>query len=168
MSDVIIVTASHNKNLELANEFKDELNRLGTENEILDLIQLALPMYTPDEEAKGVPQRVHDIVKKFEAAKGFVFVTPEYNGSIPPILSNLIAWISRSGTEDWRQSFNAKPVALGTFSGSGGIQALMFLRSQLAYIGADVIGRQVRATFQIELNRDDLEGVSLLLAKAIR
>ncbi len=168
MSDVIIVTASHNKNLELANEFKDELNRLGTENEILDLIQLALPMYTPDEEAKGVPQKVHDIVKKFEAAKGFVFVTPEYNGSIPPILSNLIAWISRSGTEDWRQSFNAKPVALGTFSGSGGIQALMFLRSQLAYIGADVIGRQVRATFQIELNRDDLEGVSLLLAKAIR
>ncbi len=168
MSDVIIVTASHNKNLELANEFKDELNRLGTENEILDLIQLALPMYTPDEEAKGVPQKVHDIVKTFEAAKGFVFVTPEYNGSIPPILSNLIAWISRSGTEDWRQSFNAKPVALGTFSGSGGIQALMFLRSQLAYIGADVIGRQVRATFQIELNRDDLEGVSLLLAKAIR
>ena len=168
MSDVIIVTASHNKNLELANEFKDELNRLGTENEILDLIQLALPMYTPDEEAKGLPQKVHDIVKKFEAAKGFVFVTPEYNGSIPPILSNLIAWISRSGTEDWRQSFNAKPVALGTFSGSGGIQALMFLRSQLAYIGADVIGRQVRATFQIELNRDDLEGVSLLLAKAIR
>ena len=168
MSDIIIVAASNNKNLELANEFKKELDKLQTKNEILDLIQLGLPMYTPDEEAKGVPQKVHDIVKQFEAAKGFVFVTPEYNGSIPPVLNNLIAWISRSGDEDWRKSFNAKPVALGTFSGAGGVQALMFLRGQLAYIGADVIGRQVRATYQIELNRDDLEGVSALLAKSIK
>ena len=87
---------------------------------------------------------------------------------MPPVVTNFIAWISRSGDLNWRESFNGKPAALSSFSGSGGIQALVALRTQLSYIGLNTIGRQVRATYKEDLNLDDVNAVSDLLIQGMK
>lgn len=67
---------------------------------------------------------------------------PEYNGSIPPVLSIAIAWLSVMDT-DFRALFNDRPMAIATHSGGNGMELLMSLRIQLCHLGADVIGRQL-------------------------
>ncbi len=167
MSKIIILAGSNNKNLELAKEFENYLVKKTVESIVIDIVSLGIPLYTPVEESKGIPEIVHHYKELFDNAAGFVFVIPEYNGGIPPAVTSLIAWISRSGDNNWRQAFNGKPAALASFSGSGGVQALVSLRTQLSYIGLNTIGRQVRATFKEELKMSDLEAVSDILLKGI-
>ena len=65
---------------------------------------------------------------------------PEYNGSIPPVLTSAIVWLSVQG-DDFRNLFNGRPVAMASFSGGPGIELLMVLRTQLTHLGAQVVGR---------------------------
>ena len=67
---------------------------------------------------------------------------PEYNGSIPPSLTNAIAWLSVTD-DDFRSLFNGRPIAMATFSGGGGMELLVSLRIQLTHLGAQVVGRQL-------------------------
>ena len=168
MSDVVILAGSNNKNLELANEFEKHFTAKSVKSTVLDLVSLNLPLYTPTEEVRGIPKAVLQYKELMDNAKGFVFVVPEYNGGVPPVVTNFIAWISRSGDLNWRESFNGKPAALSSFSGSGGIQALVALRTQLSYIGLNTIGRQVRATYKEDLNLDDVNAVSDLLIQGMK
>ena len=168
MSKIVIIAGSNNKNLALANEFKDRFDQNHVESQVVDLVSLGIPLYTPAKEAEGIPDQVFEYKELFDQASGFVFAIPEYNGGIPPVVTNLIAWISRSGDQDWRKSFNGKPAALASFSGSGGFQVLISLRTQLAYIGLNVLGRQVRATFKEDLNLDDVKAVSELLLRDVK
>jgi NAD(P)H-dependent FMN reductase len=168
MSKIVIIAGSNNRNLELSREFQKYFEQNNVASAILDLVSLNLPLYTPAEESKGIPEEVHKYKKILEVATGFVFSIPEYNGGIPPVVTNMLAWVSRSGDKDWRSCFNGKPAALASFSGSGGIQALASLRNQLSYIGMNTIGRQVRATFKQELNLQDVEAVGQLLLKSCK
>lgn len=163
MTKILILAASNNKNLELAGHFKEQFNGHQVDSEILDLAALELPLYSPLAEARGIPDAVKNLLPRFEKAHGFVFTAPEYNGGVPPVLTNLIAWVSRAGGDDWRKSFNAKPAAIASFSGGGGFQLLMALRMQLSYIGLNVLGRQVQASYRNELNPIDVEAVAKLL-----
>jgi len=167
MKDIIIIAGSNNKNLEVAREFEKKLIEKNISCMVLDLISINLPLYTPTQEAIGIPKAIFEQIDLFDQAKGFIFVAPEYNGGVPPVVTNLIAWISRSGAADWRKSFNGKAAAIASFSGSGGFQALISLRTQLSYIGLNVIGRQVRATYKESLNHEDVDAVTSLLVKAI-
>lgn len=168
MSNIVVISGSNNKNLELANEFQKYIADKNVETSVLDLVSLKLPLYTPAEELNGIPAEVTQYKAILDNADGFVFVIPEYNGGVPPVVTNFIAWISRGGGNNWRESFNGKAAALASFSGSGGVQALVSLRTQLSYIGLNTIGRQVRATYKEALNKEDLEAVSDLLIKIIR
>lgn len=165
MSDVVIVVASNNKNMHVAQEFEKVFHAKNIKTKIVDVISMNLPLYTPVEENKGIPKKVLEDLEIFDNAKSYVFIAPEYNGGVPPTLSNLIAWISRSGNDDWRKYFNGKSAAIASFSGGGGIQMLAALRLQLSYIGLNVVGRQVRATFREELNLNDVQGVAEQLIK---
>src|SRR5690554_1145147 len=101
MSNVIIFAGSNGKNLELAQMFEKQLQKHKVSSQLVDLVSLDLPLYTPAEEARGIPAKILDEIGVYDSAKGFVFVTPEYNGGVPPAVSNVIAWISRSGDADW-------------------------------------------------------------------
>lgn len=163
MTKIVILAGSNNKNLEVAKEFERYLTKKDIESVVVDIVSLDIPLYTPLEELRGIPEVVNNYKELFDKAEGFVFVIPEYNGGVPPAVTSLIAWISRSGDDNWRQTFNGKPAALASFSGSGGIQALISLRTQLSYIGLNTIGRQVRATYKEELRLSDVEAVSDIL-----
>lgn len=166
MSDILILAGSNNKNLELANKFHDEFQKKGLSSKVIDMIELDFPLYTAKSEANGLPEGISDQVEEFNKAKGFVFTVPEYNGGVPPVVTNTLAWISRA-SKDWRKCFNHKPAAIATFSGGGGTHALMALRVQLSYIGLNVLGRQVVTNFKQELDVDNFEATVELLSKSI-
>lgn len=60
--------------------------------EILDLA--SLPMYNQDIELDA-PAAVLDFKEKVKQADAVLWVTPEYNATIPGVLGNAIDWLSR-------------------------------------------------------------------------
>ncbi len=142
MKQVTIISASDGKNLALSQKFETVLKEAGSKVTILDLVELNLPLYTSKAPFKGA-----DLLAPLQgalAAQSFVFIGPEFNGGIPPVLTNFFAWASTS-SKDWRHHFNTKKAAIATYSGGDGILFLSALRLQLAYIGFTVIGRQLSA-----------------------
>jgi chromate reductase len=74
------------------------------------------PIYNADiQNSTGFPAAVQTLAEAVRAADGVIFVSPEYNYSIPGGLKNAIDWVSRVPN----QPFVGKPVAL--ISASAGI-----------------------------------------------
>ena len=68
-----------------------------------------LPLYNFDiQQEHGFPPPVLALCDAIRAADGVIFVTPEYNYSIPGVLKNAIDWVSRVP----RQPFLNKAVAI--------------------------------------------------------
>jgi chromate reductase len=71
-----------------------------------------IPLYDGDVEAsEGVPDVVKALKDAIAAADGLLFVTPEYNNSIPGVMKNAVDWLSRPAA-DIPRVFGGKPVAL--------------------------------------------------------
>lgn len=104
----------------------------GANVDVLDLRELALPLYDGDlEAAQGVPagaQRLRDAIGAHDA---LVIATPEYNGFPTPLVINAFDWLSR--LPDGLSTTANKPVALLSSSPGalGGLRALNFLRAYL-------------------------------------
>lgn len=74
-----------------------------------------LPLFNQDLEA-NVPASVTKFKSEIESADGVLFVTPEYNRSIPAALKNALDWGSRPyGKSSW----SGKPAAIGGTSQGG-------------------------------------------------
>jgi NAD(P)H-dependent FMN reductase len=143
MKTIGILLASVNKNMQLAQNIQEVLSELEQKSEIINLVSLDLPLYTSlIEDEKGIPQEVRDFAKYLETFDAFIVVSPEYNGSMPPVLNNAIAWVSRVG-DDFRAIFNQKFVALATHSGGGGMRGNDAVRAMFSYIGANVLSREI-------------------------
>ena len=145
--DLIIISASNGKNLELASKFLKTSKDLNLSSELLDLTDLDVPLFNPRTNSQNkIPETVQLIKEKLSYSKKWIICAPEYNGSIPPIFSNVIAWLSISG-DDFRELFNGQPIAISTFSGGPGIELLTSLRIQLSHLGSQVLGRQLSASY---------------------
>ena len=111
--------------------------RAGVETEFVDLQPLAIPVYDGDvEEASGVPAGVKELAGKILAADALVISTPEYNGSIPGILKNVIDWLSRLKPV----SVSGKPLLLlaATPGAYGGMRSLWHTRQPFEALGTHV------------------------------
>jgi len=163
--NIVIISASEVKNLELAQNFKNHLHELGANVSVINLLDLDLPLYSSrtDGKYKG-EDLLKDQLETIQSAHGFVFIAPEYNGSTPPVFNNFLAWLSRS-SKDWRDHLNGKPAALATFSGGGGFNVLLAMRTQLAFIGMNVLGRQILTHFKKALDEESLKAVTQDLIK---
>ena len=139
---LLVIAASNGENLKLAQRFASQANALGQTAEVLDLTTVDLPLFTPRTQQQECPEAVPALEQQLMTAPRWVICAPEYNGSIPPSLSNAIAWLSVQGN-DFRALFNGRPVAMATFSGGGGMELLLSLRIQLTHLGAQVVGRQL-------------------------
>ena len=140
--DLLVIAASNGENLKLAQRFASQARALGQTAEVLDLTTVDLPLFTPRRQQQGSPEAVAPLEQQLMASPRWVICAPEYNGSIPPSLTNAIAWLSVQGN-DFRALFNGRPVAMATFSGGGGMELLLSLRIQLTHLGAQVVGRQL-------------------------
>lgn len=141
-SDLIVLTASNGENLKLAERFVQAAAAQNASAELIDLTQLDLPLFTPRVKAAGAGPDLKALHDKLAQTPRWVICAPEYNGSIPPCLTNAIAWLSVQG-DDFRALFNGRPVVIATFSGGGGMELLLSLRIQLTHLGAEVVGRQL-------------------------
>ncbi len=106
----------------------------------------ALPLYNQDEDVESPPASYAAFRKKVKAADAVLFVTPEYNRSVPAVLKNAIDVGSRPyGQSSWNGKPGAivsvSPGALGAFGANHHLrQSLVFLNVPAmpqpeAYIG---------------------------------
>ena len=142
--DVLVIAASNGENLKLAERFAGAARQLGSSTDLLDLTTIDLPLYRPKAEKNGNPAALAPLQNRLMAAQRWVICAPEYNGSIPPVLSNAIAWLSVQG-DDFRALFNGRPVGIASVSGGGGMEVLLSMRIQLTHLGAQVVGRQLQS-----------------------
>ncbi len=157
--DLIIISASCGKNLELSKKFQEKSIELKFNSEILDLTTFDIPLFNPRIHTKeNIPVKIIEIKEKLFATEKWIICAPEYNGSIPPILSNLIAWLSISG-DDFRNLFNGQPIAIATFSGGVGLELLTSLRIQLVHLGSQVLGRQLLSSFSKPVDIKTIEDI---------
>ena len=119
-------STSINRKLSLA------LARLAPEPlELIEIPFRGLPLYSPDYDA-DYPAVARAWKQAIESKDAILFVTPEYNRSIPGALKNAIDWATRPyGTN----SFTRKPSAvIGTSPGAIGTAiAQQHLRSLLGF-----------------------------------
>jgi len=98
-----------------------------------------VPLFNQDYEMKP-PEAIVRLKHAIEAAHGILFVTPEYNRSIPGVLKNTIDWASRPyGKSAWK----GKPAAIaGASEGNVGTAvAQSQLRSVLTILEMPVMGQ---------------------------
>ena len=153
------MTASCGKNLELSKKFQEKSNDLQISSEILDLTSFDIPLFNPRLHSKeNIPVEIIEIKEKLFVSEKWIICAPEYNGSIPPILSNLIAWLSISG-DDFRNLFNGQPIAIATFSGGIGLELLTSLRIQLVHLGSQVLGRQLLSSYSKPIDDKTIEDI---------
>ena len=153
-----ILVASLNENVKLANIIEEQLHILEKKVEIINLIELDLPMYSSLRENDGIHSNVHKLIQKLENSKAYIIVTPEYNYSIPPVLTNTIAWVSRVG-DDFRKQFKGKNILLATHSGSGGSDVLAELRKQLSKLEANVYEKDILTTYRKKVDINLLDNI---------
>ena len=157
--EIIIISASCGKNLELSQKFLEKSNEMKISSEILDLTTLDIPLFNPRiHNNENIPVKILEIKEKLFATEKWIICAPEYNGSIPPILTNFIAWLSISG-DDFRNLFNGQPIAIATFSGGVGLELLTSLRIQLVHLGSQVLVRQLFASFSKPIDSKTIEDI---------
>jgi len=165
MTKILVITASSGKNLELANSFLNELTTQGADAQVLNLMDMNLPLYDSRTDAQhNAKELLGNWLGPIHESQGYVFLAPEFNGATPPVFSNFLCWVSRSA-KDWRVAFNEKPAVIGTFSAGGSGYILNALRMQLAFIGMNVLGRQILTNFNKPLDLESLSAVCKSLIK---
>lgn len=98
-----------------------------------DAALFSLPLYHGDLEAGDFPQAARELKAGLKACDAIVFVSPEYNGSVSPLLKNAIDWASRPTDGEGMLdlvAFRGKPAALcsASIGPYGGVRACAHLR----------------------------------------
>jgi chromate reductase len=98
-----------------------------------------LPLYNQDDDANPHPNVVR-LKREIASAQGVIFVTPEYNRSIPGVLKNAIDHASRPyGQSAW----TGKPAGVmgASIGAPGAAMAQQHLRNVLAYLDAPTLAQ---------------------------
>ena len=126
----------------------DAARTAGAEVTIVDLRELALPLFDQDlEDASGLPETAKNFKALLRASDGFLIASPEYNSSITGALKNAIDWASRAESDDELPLVACKGKVAALLAASpgalGGLRGLVTLRSILGNIGVIVLPDQV-------------------------
>jgi chromate reductase len=115
------------------------LEKLAPASLRLDIVDLGdMPLYNQDLEDQGAPAAWVQFRDRIRAADAVLFITPEYNRSVPGVLKNALDVGSRPyGKSVW----NGKPGAVvGTSPGTfGGFGAVHHLRQSLVSLNVPVL-----------------------------
>jgi len=108
----------------------EELAPEGMSFESCDIGEM--PLYNEDVRQLGFPPPVEAMRERIRSADAVLFVTPEYNYSVPGVLKNAIDWASRPPD----QPFAGKPCAImGASPGMlGTARAQYHLRQSCVYL----------------------------------
>lgn len=131
----------------VADAAQKELALQNAEVTRISLADYPLPIMDQDLEAeKGVPDNAGRLARLVAAHDGVLVATPEYNGSMPPLLKNVIDWVSRVRGDNGKplRAWSGKVMAICSSSDGhwGGIRSASHLRQVLAHIQTDTIAPQ--------------------------
>jgi chromate reductase, NAD(P)H dehydrogenase (quinone) len=94
----------------------------------------ALPAFNPDHDGEFVPEPVAELRREIEGTDAVLFCTPEYAGTLPGSLKNLLDWTVGGG------ELYGKPGAwVNVAAANRGHGAQQTLATVLGYVGATVI-----------------------------
>jgi len=161
---LLIITASHQKNLALAEKVAAVASTIGIENRILDLTALDIALYSSRQHDVGPGEDFEELQLAMTTARGLWVCAAEYNGGVPPTLGSAIAWLSTE-CGDFREMFTGLPVALSTHSGGGGQKVLTTMRTQFGHLGSTVLGRELASSDYKEANPESIETMLISLQK---
>ncbi|MEM6705676.1 MAG: NAD(P)H-dependent oxidoreductase [Acidobacteriota bacterium] len=119
---------------------------LGAQVTVVDLANFEVPLYNGDlEQDSGIPENASQLRGILQGADGLIIASPEYNGSLTPLLKNVIDWTSRPegdtpGLAAWRGKTAA--ILAASPGGLGGLRGLAHLRDILSGIGVFVLPTQ--------------------------
>lgn len=125
--------SSYNKKL------AKNLEALSPEGVEFEYVNIAMPLFNQDLE-EGKPEIVTKAKQIVELADAVLFVTPEYNRSVPGVLKNAIDWVSRPYGFN---SFKDKPAGIvgATINIAGTAAAQAELRNILSYLQMRIMGQ---------------------------
>ena len=109
----------------------------GASVDLASMEDFDVPLYDGDlEKAEGIPAGAQELQRRLIANDAFILASPEYNGSMPGTIKNLIDWASRFRP----QPFDGRHGLLVSASPSlaGGNRGLWALRVPLEHLGARV------------------------------
>ena len=114
-----------------------ELAPAGAEIEVFELD--GIPIFNQDLEGTP-PESVKEFKIKIRSADALLFVSPEYNYSIPGVLKNAIDWASRPYGDN---AFEGKPVAIMSASIGmlGGARMQYHLRQVCVFLNMFPVNR---------------------------
>jgi len=171
-------TGSHNVRLAAAAAYV--FAQAGVDVTRISLGDFPLPIYDGDLQARsGVPKNAVNLKRMIGAHHGVLFVTPEYNSSVPALVKNTIDWITRvqDAHELRGQVFRERPFAIAAASAGrlGGTRALAALRLILSACHATVIPNQIALSFADQAYDDmdrlknpaDIEALQALVRQLI-
>ena len=85
----------------------------GIDAPFVNLRDYPMSLYKGDlEDSNGTPDNAKKLKKLFVEHDGFFIVSPEYNSSYPPLLKNVIDWISRPDGENLGEPFKGKTAVI--------------------------------------------------------
>jgi len=127
---------------------KDSYNRglmraamqLLPQNVTLEVFEIReIPPFDQDFE-RNPPEVVKQMKGKIRAADAILFVSPEYNYSIPGVLKNAIDWASRPFSDN---AWDGKPVAVMSASSGklGGARMQYHLRQSFVFLNMHPVNR---------------------------
>lgn len=125
-------------NSRLARAVGEKLILQGVEVNNIDLLHYSLEMFNEDSEATGgEPDAAIALAALFAKADIIFIASPEYNGSVSPLLKNTIDWVSRQKTGPYKNAtFGIGAASPGKM---GGVAGLGHLRDILNKLGALVV-----------------------------
>ena len=137
-----------------------ELALQGAEVTRISLADYPLPIMDQDlEKEKGIPANALKLARMIAAHDAVLICTPEYNGSIPPLVKNTIDWVSRVHSDNGKplKPYPGKVAAICSSSDGhfAGIRSANHLRAVLAHIGMEIIAPQVSVPYGAEAFDDD-------------
>lgn len=126
----------------------DRLSEHGAEVTAIDLAKFELPIYRHEIERDAFPAAALALKALFQAQDALMITSPEYNGSITPLLKNALDWASRPTGDEGLTALSAyrgkvAGIAGASISPFGGLRGLTHLRQILTTMQMLVIPDQV-------------------------
>jgi NAD(P)H-dependent FMN reductase len=123
----------------------------GAEVTVIDLRDYAVPIFNADEYEQTYDANALKLQDIFAGHDGFLISSPEYNGSMPGGMKNMIDWVSRPSEKYPKpvEVFKGKTAALiasspGSF---GGIRCLAHIRGMLSIMHVHVLPVEIAVSF---------------------
>ena len=164
MKKILVISATNDKNLDLAKKIYEIVSNMKVESELTCLQDLNLPLF--DSDILVEEDVVKNLIDGISKSSGLIICAPEYNGGVPPVLSNAITWISVK-SEYWRDAFNGKFALIATHSGGSGNRFLTAFRIQLEYMGTNVLARTISVSKNNPLDKSSVNNIIKSFVKII-